>query len=388
MMITLFFVLCLVTSSTAHTVDDMHSMLKEDLELERQLNLINKSSIKSIQTMSGYIIDCVDINNQPAFSHPLLKKHKLQRKPSFEKLDRETSVNISSTKPIHVLEKVSCPKETVPIRRITKDDLSRGKSLFNDHILTQNNIRTYYAELFAIAPNGPYFGVSGTTSIYNPKVINGQTSASHIYVENGKGDGNNKITVGWHVSPQLYKNDATHFYSTWTSQNYKNGCYNMLCPGFVQTNRAYYLGSRIAKTSSTSDRTKVEMPISLLQDEKTKNWWLLVQETPIGYFPAHLFSNLVAANTVGWGGLAATPAGTSPPMGSGLFPDKSYIHSCYFRYISYKDNDGKRVGPAEYLTRKTLNAPGKCYAINYYEYDGKEAGYALEFGGPGGYCGN
>jgi hypothetical protein len=115
---------------------------------------------------------------------------------------------------------------------------------------------------------------------------------------------------------------------------------------------------------------------------------LLVQETPIGYFPAHLFSNLVAANTVGWGGLAATPAGTSPPMGSGLFPDKSYIHSCYFRYISYKDNDGKRVGPAEYLTRKTLNAPGKCYAINYYEYDGKEAGYALEFGGPGGYCGN
>jgi hypothetical protein len=36
-----------------------------------------------------------------------------------------------------------------------------------------------------------------------------------------------------------------------------------------------------------------------MQDEKTKNWWLLVQETPIGYFPAHLFSNLVTANTVG-----------------------------------------------------------------------------------------
>jgi hypothetical protein len=49
------------------------------------------------------------------------------------------------------------------------------------------------------------------------------------------------------------------------SQNYKNGCYNILCPGFVQTNRAYYLGSRIANTSSTVDLTKVEMPISLLQ---------------------------------------------------------------------------------------------------------------------------
>jgi hypothetical protein len=125
-----------------------------------------------------------------------------------------------------------------------------------------------------------------------------------------------------------------------------------------------------------------------MQDEKTKNWWLLVQETPIGYFPAHLFSNLVAANTVGWGGLAATPTGTSPPMGSGLFPDKSYIHACYFRYISYQNKDRKKATPAEDLTRKILNAPAKCYAIDYYEYDGKEAGHALEFGGPGGYCGN
>jgi hypothetical protein len=77
----------------------------------------------------------------------------------------------------------------------------------------------------------------------------------------------------------------------------------------------------------------------LMQDEKTKNWWLLVQETPIGYFPAHLFSNLVTANTVGWGGLTATPTGISPPMGSGLFPDKNYIHACYFRYISYQNKE-------------------------------------------------
>ncbi|WJX55712.1 hypothetical protein P8452_41448 [Trifolium repens] len=317
--------------SIAPTVDGMHSTVNEDLALERQLNIVNKSHIKSTHTMSGYIVDCVDINNQPAFDHLLLKNHKLQRKPSFETQNSEISVTISPTKSIHVLEKVTCLKGTVPIRRITKNNLIRGKSLFNDHILTRNSIRTYYAELFAIAPCGPYYGVSGTTSIYNPKVFEGQISASHIYVENGKGDGNNKISVGWHVFPPLYKNDATHFYSTWTSQNYKNGCYNMLCPGFVQTNRAYYLGSHIANTSSTVDLTKVEMPISLLHDEKTKNWWL---------------------------------------------------------YISYQNKDRKKATPAEDLTRKILNAPAKCYAIDYYEYDGKEAGHALEFGGPGGYCGN
>jgi hypothetical protein len=38
----------------------------------------------------------------------------------------------------------------------------------------------------------------------------------------------------------------------------------MLCNGFVQTDTSYYLGSRIAKTS-TYDGEMIEMPISLNQ---------------------------------------------------------------------------------------------------------------------------
>jgi hypothetical protein len=74
--------------------------------------------------------------------------------------------------------------------------------------------------LFSIAPIGPYYGVSGTTSIYNPKVVDGQTSASHIYVENGKGDGNNKITVGWHVSFNLSYILSCQFYYILKSSMY------------------------------------------------------------------------------------------------------------------------------------------------------------------------
>jgi hypothetical protein len=47
----LFFVLCLVISSNGHTFDGMHSPLTEDLE--RQVNLINKSHVKS--TIQVYI---------------------------------------------------------------------------------------------------------------------------------------------------------------------------------------------------------------------------------------------------------------------------------------------------------------------------------------------
>ncbi|MCH80881.1 hypothetical protein A2U01_0001657, partial [Trifolium medium] len=162
----MFFILCLVTSSIGHTV--------------------NKSPIKSIQTELGSIIDCVDINKQPAFDHPLLKNHTLQTKPSFE-VD-------SPTNSIYALENVSCPEGTVPIPRTTKDDLNRDKSLFNKYNLTQNSIRRFDAKVFLIPKGGPYYGVSGTTSVYHPKVFLGQDSSSHLYVENGA----NAIVVGWH----------------------------------------------------------------------------------------------------------------------------------------------------------------------------------------------
>src|ERR1044072_269701 len=109
----LFFLCCLVTSSTSQIADGMKSISQEYLDLERQLKLINKPPIKSIevyhalhiccicffliylislhglinyfsnfgliqQTKFGYIVDCIDINKQPAFDHPLLKNHKLQ----------------------------------------------------------------------------------------------------------------------------------------------------------------------------------------------------------------------------------------------------------------------------------------------------------------------
>jgi len=48
MMNALFFVLYFVAISTSYAVDGFYSMSKEDLELERELKLINKSPIKSI----------------------------------------------------------------------------------------------------------------------------------------------------------------------------------------------------------------------------------------------------------------------------------------------------------------------------------------------------
>jgi hypothetical protein len=45
-------------------------------------------------------------------------------------------VKNSPTNSIFGFDEVECPIRTVPIRRMTKDDLIRAKSLWNDNILT------------------------------------------------------------------------------------------------------------------------------------------------------------------------------------------------------------------------------------------------------------
>ncbi|XP_047149500.1 uncharacterized protein LOC124821627 [Vigna umbellata] len=273
----LFFVFWLLNSHDSHRVNAIHI---DDLEIERQLQFLNKPSRKSIQTEFGYIVDCVDIYKQPAFDHPLLKNHKLQRKPSFQNSFRKTSVNNSSNKLIFGLQKEKCPMETVPIRRTTKDDLIQGKSLLYiyNQSLVQDNPGVHMAELYVIEEMGPFYQVKGISSVYNPRVLKknvNQVSISHIWVENDHRT--NKIAFGWQVAPELYGRDTgTHLFSIWTTDNFNHtGCYNQQCRGFVQTNRDEFLGSRLSKTSVYGGTT-VEISISITVVEFGINYVVLL----------------------------------------------------------------------------------------------------------------
>ncbi|KAJ1391143.1 hypothetical protein SESBI_36905 [Sesbania bispinosa] len=276
----------------------------------------------------------------------------------------------SPAKPIFGLEKGTCPPGTVPIRRTTKDEIIRVKSLLNNHILDQDNLDSHVAQVTMLKDGGPYYGVSGATSIYNPRCGNDQTSAAHIWAQNGQDDGTNKITVGWH------------------SDNFKKtGCYNVLSPGFVQTDTEYYIGSPVAKTSVYGGEM-VQLSVSLLQDENTKNWFVYMVNRTVGYFPAALFSNMAIADQVGWGGRTTTPTGTpNPTMGSGYFPDDNFVHACYFVNVAYQNASRKYYGPETYWAESFTDVP-KCYGVEYYGDQGRQVGYSLQFGGPGGDCTN
>ncbi|XP_027923799.1 uncharacterized protein LOC114181524 isoform X2 [Vigna unguiculata] len=383
---TLFFLLYLLCSHVSLKVDG----IQEDLELERQFDLINKPSMKSIHTKVGDIIDCIDIYKQPSFDHPLLKGHKLQRKPSFHNVIGESSHKNLRTKSIFGLSKDECPTGTVPILRTTKDDLIREKSMLNNHMLVQDVPGVHLAEVSLKPHFGPYYGVNGINSLYNPRLdAKFQISMSHLWVQNGLIESTNKISLGWHVIPELYGDYASHFYSSWTSDNYKKtGCYNIRCAGFVQTSKEIYLGLRITNVSVYGGPIYAS-PFSISQDPKTKNWWLSIENKFIGYFPIKLFSNMSSADEVGWGGRTRTRLGThSPQMGSGHLPnDNIATHACYFRQVTIQDSSRRTRGAKAYETYSFSDNPN-CYDVKYYADAVHYFGLALFFGGPGGNCGN
>ncbi|KAM7266310.1 hypothetical protein ACFE04_004207 [Oxalis oulophora] len=68
----LFLALVLASLSIISAISNQNH---EILDLLKRLN---KPAIKSIKSSDGDIIDCVKIEDQPAFDHPLLKNHTIE----------------------------------------------------------------------------------------------------------------------------------------------------------------------------------------------------------------------------------------------------------------------------------------------------------------------
>ncbi|KAK7853108.1 hypothetical protein CFP56_036864 [Quercus suber] len=126
----LLFVIALLVLSS---VDVEGKARKITSEVNRKLKLLNKPAAKSIKSEDGDIIDCVDIYKQPAFDHPALKNHKIEMRPSIS-FPSDTTTAAKNESSQRVLSQIwhksgSCPKGTIPIRRITRKELLGAASI-------------------------------------------------------------------------------------------------------------------------------------------------------------------------------------------------------------------------------------------------------------------
>ncbi|CAH8272278.1 unnamed protein product [Arabidopsis lyrata] len=345
---------------------------KGSLDIDMKLKALNKPALKTIKSEDGDIIDCIDIYKQHAFDHPALRNHKIQMKPSIEFGTKKTTIPNNGSSELITSQIWSksgnCPKGTIPVRRVSREDISRASSpshfgrktphrySFLDKALQHKGNFNITAEKITharpklrseavlIALGFNFIGAQSDINVWNPpRVQASDYSSAQIWLLGGLSDTFESIEAGWAVNPRVFGDSRTRLFTYWTKDGYtKTGCVNLLCAGFVQTTTKLALGAAIEPVSTTSQKQHY-ITVSMFLDPNSGNWWLTCAKNVIGYWPGTLFTYLKhSATAVQWGGEVHSPnVGKKPhtrtSMGSGQWASYLWAQACYHTNIRIKD---------------------------------------------------
>uniref|UniRef100_A0ACD6A9X3 Uncharacterized protein n=1 Tax=Avena sativa TaxID=4498 RepID=A0ACD6A9X3_AVESA len=232
-------------------------------------------------------------------------------------------------------------------------------------------------------PYDAYYGFVATIDVYGYNISRGQMSASSIWVANvgnWSKQSYNSIRVGWMVSPDIYGNSHTHFYTHWIRDGGRTGCYDMDCPGFQLEKGSKITPGAIINSSCTAGESGQTITIKVFKDKTSENWWVyygMNSDTPtaVGYYPANLFTTLATkANSISIGGESrARRSLPTPPMGSGSLPSEKAASASNLQFI---DQDGQAT--IVHSDLPIIAKEPKCYYVS------PIIGAKFFYGGPGG----
>nr|CAB3483854.1 unnamed protein product [Digitaria exilis] len=389
--------------------------------IQSHLERINKPAVRSIQSLDGGdTIDCVAAHSQHGLEHPLLKEHTIQTEPPrfpTRRAAADADDMTTTTATTNNNNKIGrwgawqtwhhgghCPPGTVAIRRTTAEDVLRATSISRfgrkkrtslpraanaPDVISGNGHEHAIAYTAASQPQ-PVYGAKATINVWDPAIQESNGfSLSQIWILSGSFNGSdlNSIEAGWQVSPELYGDSRPRLFTYWTSDAYEaTGCYNALCPGFVQTSSRIAIGAAISPVSEAGG-AQYDMTLLVWKDPKLGNWWLSYGDQLVGYWPAQLFTHLSDhATMVEWGGevVDTRPGGvhTATQMGSGRFAAEGFARASYFRNLETVDADNSLAEvPLEAI--QTLAEDAACYDIRK-AYDHRGGwGSHFYYGGPG-----
>ncbi|CAO2827248.1 unnamed protein product [Amaranthus hypochondriacus] len=300
-----------------------------------------------------------------------------------------------------VPKNMRCPKGTVLVKRIQEQDLAMEKfkpllrntlSSFNSSNFFNHNddqAPQVHNEIAALVTATQNTGAAGIINLWSPQVKPDQFSDACIFVANDDASNTNVVMAGWTVNPYLYPN-STRLFAYWTKDSGKSsGCFNTLCPGFVQISKQVTLGQILSPTSAHGiSGHQYFVDLTIEQDVNSKNWWVLYGKENVGYWPKELFSTLKnGASRAGWGGEIQSPiTESSPEMGGGHYPDQGYRQACLIKYLQLHAPQGF---PNQKQLQIYLTKP-KCYGVVYDTYPTTNQqgvpegdwGHYIFFGGP------
>jgi hypothetical protein len=294
---------------------------------------------------------------------------------------------------------MNCPEGTVPVRRVTLEDLTRFDTLQDFFSKGPQGagrrpprtseprtvaVTHRWAHAYQNVTNG---GGHSFLNIWRPAIGANQvfSLSQHWYV-GGSGANLQTLECGWQVYPKLYNDSQPHLFTYWTADNYKNtGCYNLSCGAFVQTSSSFAPGMVVGPISVTNGPQYV---MELAYWHTGGRWWLYYNGTQgtnaIGYYPDSLYGGGALATQAAEIDFGGETTGTTsfPPMGSGAFANQGWQKAAYQRTIGY----WPPAGGAMVNANLTASAGWpNCYTADVVFY-GAPWLESLWYGGPGGSC--
>jgi hypothetical protein len=397
-------------TQSATRVRDAHAF--EEMR-QHILSMYEGVSVSHSFVLDGDDFDCVPVEQQPAVRIQGLRSIAVPP-PAPESVEAGATSG-GGQQPVGITSQLSadklvdefgnsrvCEDNTIPLRRVTLQEMSRFATLKNFFEKGPNGagqargadahpatVEHKYSITYQYINN---LGQTDTINLWSPHI---NTSVGEIFsLAQSWTVGNSPIEqtaeVGWQNYPALYGGQNSRLFIYWTADGYnKTGCYNLTCAGFVQTNNNWYFGggfSHYSKVGGTQYEFRAEY--QLYQG----NWWLGLgtsdSVTWVGYYPATLYGSgpMRTKSQLLEFGSESVGSNPWPPEGSGHWANTGFGHAAYQRelfHLSY---------PAGSMVWDNLTADQSspnCYTIagpynGGYNPPSNDWGIYFYFGGPGG----
>ena len=346
---------------------------------------------------NGQVFDCIPIEQQPALRDSTVEVAAIPDSPQILSTgpprDHQAipiAGQLRSDRVDKYGHSMRCPPGTIPVRRITLDELTKWEAL--DQFFSKSPIgRGRHPRLSAdpsIASGvhkyaHAYQGVDNLgghsfLNVWDPAVGSQVFSLSQHWYAGGSPV--QTAECGWQVFPAKYNTTQPVLFIYWTADDYKTtGAYNLEGSHFIQTSSSWAIGGTLAAWDSAYGGAQYEIEMQWYLTGG--NWWLYLGGNAVGYYPGSQYGGgqlASSATNIDYGGEVVDNT-SWPPMGSGSFANAGYSYTAYQRDIEYISTGGGLVSAS--LTPQQLSPSCFTISVQMFAAPWNETIY---FGGPGG----
>lgn len=371
------------------------------------LSLYDGVNVTHSFVLGSHTVDCVPVNEQPTVRAMHLQA--LAAPPSAPH-EPPAAAEESNSKPLPLEAQIpegqtadafgnslTCDASTIPMRRITLDQMARFSSLREffekgpngaGHAPIPGQFAAPQTDAHKYAFTYQYvnnWGDNDDINLWRPYVY---TDIGEVFTlaqswTIGYGSTTQTAEVGWQNYPARVGTENSVPFIYFTADNYQTtGCYDLTCSGFVQTNNSLIFGVPwAAQYYSVSDGAQWELDFTW--EFYSGNWWLRYGSTWIGYYPGSVYQGgqLTRYSNLLEFGSESVGSTVWPGEGSGLWAASGSQYAAYQRELWYI---GPNTSYATYWDSLTSDQPSPaCYSINGPSYSSSWGTY-FYFGGPGG----